>query len=241
MNLAYLQKQGRAGHLFIAHFPGWGDVPFKLPSVKRAQEYSAAFALGEATQVSGSVLLEQLFRECVVDEDLAYHEQNIPAGIVDSVGREILFLSGVSENIIEYTQNLFNTYRAQVQTMVPTMKRVVCSVFGGHSLKDADELDYQDLCEMFIQAERALLDGGVIEEPYRFGGGEQRQADFSEEAAAQQAALEGRDPSTAKSTEKDRIFKEAQRNTKLDKRIQKIREQKLQEAKKKSAAVYRRG
>lgn len=240
MNLAYLQKQGGPGHLFVAHFPGWGDVPFKLPSVKRAQEYSAALALSEPTKTSPSILLEQLFRECVVDENLAYHEQDIPAGVVDSTAREILFLSGVSEEVVQYTQNLFGTYRAQVQTMLPTMKRVICSVFGGYTIEDVDGLDFQDLTEVFIQAERALIDGGVIEEPYKFGGGEQ-QAGFAEEAAAQQAALEGRDPSTIKSPEKDRIFKEARQNTKADYKIKKIREQKIREAKKKSAAAFRRG
>jgi len=241
MNLAYLQKQGGNGHLFVAEIPGWGDVPFKLPSVRRAQEYSAALALVDKTRSSGSIILEQIFRECVVDEDLAFHRQDIPAGIVDSVAKEILLLSGVSEEIVEYTQGLFQTYRTQAQTMLPTMKRVICSVFGGYTLETVGELDYQTVCENFIQAETALIDGGVIEGPFSFGDQQGQELDFTKEGAAQQAALDGRDPSVATSPEKQRIFREAKKNTVLDKRIQQIKEQKLREAREKSAKKYRRG
>lgn len=250
MSLVYLQERGGKGHLFVTRFPGWGDVPFKLPSVKRAQQYSAALALTEDTRTPGSVILEQIFRECVVDENLAYHEHGIPAGVVDSVGRGILYLSGVSEEIVEYTENLFNTYRHQVNTMIPSMKRIVCSVFGSYTFNDVDELDYQDMCETFIQAERALLEGGVIEEPYKFGT-EQEEVGFSSEAAAQQAALEGRDPSRAMNPQKEGIFQQAERNTRMDNkarqqkktvdhRVQKLREHRIREAKQKSHAAYRR-
>jgi len=251
MSLIYLQDRGGKGHLFVSHFPGWGDVPFKLPSVKRAQQYSAALALTENTRTPGSVILEQIFGECVVDENLAYHEHDIPAGIVDSVGRGILYLSGITEDVITYTQNLFNTYRHQVNTMIPSMERTICSVFGGYTFSNVNELDYQEMCEVFIQAEKALLDGGVIEEPYKFDLGEKEGVDFSSEGAAQQAALEGKEPSKTMTPEKARIFQEAKRNTRMDKkarrqkkeidhRVQKIREEHLRKAKQKSHAAFRR-
>jgi hypothetical protein len=46
------------------------------------------------------------------------------------------------------------------------MKRVICSAFSGYTFKSLDELNYQQLVEIFANAERALLDTGIIQEPY---------------------------------------------------------------------------
>jgi hypothetical protein len=165
MNLLHLQKQKGDGHLFVVSFPGWEDVPFKLPSVRRSQQYSAMMALADNT-FSIVTLYEQIFRECVVDENLAFHREDIPAGIVESTARLILLLSGLNENAVEYTKGLYQTYRSQATMPLVFMKRVICSAFGAYTFEYLDGLDYQTICEVFVQAERLMLDGGILEEEY---------------------------------------------------------------------------
>lgn len=169
MNLLHLQKQKGDGHLFVTSFPGWEDVPFKLPSVRRLQHYSASLALAQDI-FSAHMIWEQIFRECVVDEDLAFHREDIPAGVIESIGRLILFLSGADENAVEYTQGLYEVYRPQTMIPLTFMKRTICSAFGAYTFEALDNLDYQTVCELFIQAERLMLDGGILEEEYQLLG-----------------------------------------------------------------------
>ena len=165
MRLLHLQERGK-GHLFISSFPDRGEVPFKLPSVTRARQYSAALILAE-TDADKVTFYEYIFRECVVDRDLAFDDK-IPAGIVKSVAEVILYLSGVHKDMIQYTESLFNTFRMQSNDPVLFMKRIICSVFSGYTFETLGELDYQSLAEIFINAELMMLEAGLITEPYSF-------------------------------------------------------------------------
>jgi hypothetical protein len=170
MRLLHLQEQGK-GHLFIAKFPNWGEVPFKLPSITRARQYSAALILSE-TSSDKVTFNEYLFRECVVDKELAFND-DIPAGIVESISQVILYLSGIQDNMIQYTEELFSTFRSQTGDPVLFMKRIICSVFSGYTFESLGELDYQSLTELFINAEVMMLEAGLVSEPYSFSSPEE--------------------------------------------------------------------
>lgn len=166
MRLLHLQKRGNNGHLFITSIPDWGEIPFKLPSVSRSRQYSAALVLAESN-IDKNTFYEYIFRECVVDEKLAFDE-NMPAGIVQSIAELILYLSGIHEDMVQYTENLHSTFRSQIKDPIWFMKRVICSVFSGYTFESLGELDYQDLNEIFINAEAMMLEAGLISEPYTF-------------------------------------------------------------------------
>jgi hypothetical protein len=53
--------------------------------------------------------------------------------------------------------------------MVPLvfMKRTICSVLSGYTFEQLDELDFQSIVEMFVQAEQIMLDAEIIPEPYQ--------------------------------------------------------------------------
>ena len=168
MRLLHLQEQKGSGHLFIVQLPEWGDVPFKLPSIERAQQYSAALSLVkyESDKIA---LYEYIFRECVADQDLAYSMMDIPAGVVESTAGVILFLSSITSHGIEYTEELFNTFRSNAENdPVMIMKRTVCSVFSGYTFKELDKLDYQELVEVFINAEYMMMEMGLLDQPFSF-------------------------------------------------------------------------
>lgn len=171
MRLLHLQKRGNKGHLFIADFPDWGEVPFKLPSVSRSRQYSAALMLAQSSSDRGT-FYEYIFRECVVDEKIAF-DNDIPAGIVQSIAELILYLSGIHEDTIKYTENLYDTFRSQTRDPLFFMYRVICSVFSGYTFESLGELDYQSLVEIFINAETMMLEAGLISEPYSFSSPEE--------------------------------------------------------------------
>lgn len=197
MDILLLQKQKGEGHLFVVAFPGWEEVAFKLPSLLRIQQYVVALSVVSQP----TIIFEQIFRECVVDEALAFHRENIPAGVVQSLAELVLLLSGAGDNAIEYTVGLHQTFRAQTAAPIVFMKRIICATFGGYTFSSLEELDYQALCELFVQAERIMLDSGIIEEEYqmvipRQDGG----YDFVKDAAEIKSELEGGKASPRKSS-----------------------------------------
>ena len=226
MNLLHLQKQKGDGHLFIVSFPGWEDVPFKLPSMRRAQHFSAALTLAEDT-FSVVMIWEQIFRECIIDENLAFHREDIPAGIVESIAKLIVFLSGTGENTLEYTKGLYDTYRAQAMIPLAFMKRTICSAFGAYTFKDLEELDYQTICELFVQAERLMIDGGILEEPYELlAPGEQPgQQMANADDFVSDSGLEGSGPGPSQSPAVQEAMREANMTALRDARIRAAREQ----------------
>ena len=141
MNLLQLQEQNGKGHLFIISTT-WGDIPFKLPSLRKAQQYIASLVLAQ-DEHTVLMIKEAIFRECVVDEVIAFEEADMPAGIVPSLADHILGLSGMTEDNVQYTEELFNSYREQ-DNIVSKMIRTICSIFSGYRFEDLRELDYQD-------------------------------------------------------------------------------------------------
>jgi hypothetical protein len=165
MNLLQLQEQKGSGHLFIVEIPDWGEIPFKLPSITKARQYHAGLLLS-MTEEEQVMIYEYIFRDCVVDPDIAF-DQEMPAGIPESIGKLILHLSGTTEDNIKYTGELFNTFRISVGDPVMFMKRTVCSIFSGYTFETLGELDYQSLVEIFINAEQIMLEAGLIPGPYQ--------------------------------------------------------------------------
>lgn len=145
-------------------FPDWGQVPFKLPSVHRLQQYIAAMTLSEAEVL----VKESIFRECVCDETLAFHSPDIPAGIVSSIVDLIFLLSGVTGDTIQYTSGLFDTYRLEATRNINFMKRIICSTFSGYTFDKLDTMDYQDIVQVFIEAEQILLRYQMETTPFSF-------------------------------------------------------------------------
>lgn len=166
MELLRLQKAVGDSHLYIVDVKDFGRIHFKLPSILRSHQYTAAMQLSE-TQADNALFYEYMFRECVVDEKLAFN-QEIPAGLVKSIGDLILSLSGMATDSIPYTETLFDTYRNQLSDPVTFMKKTVCTIFSGYTFESLSRLDYQTVVELFINAEQVMLETGLREEHFSF-------------------------------------------------------------------------
>ena len=157
--------------LFAIGFDGI-DIVFRLPSIKVSQQY--AFLLQSCeTMVEKIEIYEALFRFVVEDEWLVSHGGEIPAGIPETIGRLVLMLSGLGEDNVEYTEQLFELYRKQVDSTLMYMKRFICQAFPGYTFDTLDSLNYQKIVNIFIQAEKVLLDRGIIEVKHDFKTPEQ--------------------------------------------------------------------
>jgi hypothetical protein len=144
------------------------EVIFRLPSIKQASQY--ALLLDMAPKVSlKSAIYDSIFEQIVENEWQTEKNFNqLPAGISETTARLALFLSGVDVDSQDYTEELYKTYRKQLNVTADYMKRVICIVFAGYTFESLDSLNYQQLVYNFIQAEKVLLDRGIIEEEHAF-------------------------------------------------------------------------
>lgn len=142
------------------------EIVFRLPSTKQAIQFKILLEM--ASESTANIIHETIFRNCVIDEYLANKANDIPAGIPQTISNLILFLSGQGKESQNYTELLFESYRAQRDSNDMYMKRVICQVFTSYTFDMLDEINYQKLVNIFIQAEKVLLDRGIIEKEHSF-------------------------------------------------------------------------
>lgn len=142
------------------------EIVFRLPPIKKAEQYALLLRIAEdySFQV---IIYENIFTSCIEDN---YMKENpdIHAGIVETIAKLVLYLSGVGESSIDYTEELFTLFRADTSKVLLFMQRTICSTFNGYTFEMLEELNYQRLVNIFIQAEQVLLDRGIIESVHQF-------------------------------------------------------------------------
>jgi hypothetical protein len=151
------------------------EVIFRLPSVKQAYQYQKLLSLA-TDQQTVSIIYEHIFKAFVVDEFLAHKDGELPAGVPETIAKLILMFSGVDSHSIDYTEELVKLYREQADNTLIYMKRVICQIFPGYTFKSLDSETYQEVVSLFIQAEKILLERGIIEEVHKFGHPEEEKA-----------------------------------------------------------------
>jgi len=156
----------KTGDLFAVEINGI-EVVFRLPAIRDVQQYAMLLSVCSA-ESEKSEIYEALFRRVAEDSWLSKLATEIPAGIPETIGRLVIFLSGLDDRSVEYTEELFKAYRAQNDTTNVYMKRTICQVFPGYTFENLDLLNYQQLVQVFIQAEKVLLDRGIIQKEHDF-------------------------------------------------------------------------
>jgi len=153
--------------LFIVDLEGT-EVIFRLPSFKQASQYSQVLnTIGENYSLQ-CIVYEHIFQEFVIDEHLSIHNEEIHAGIPETIAKVILYLSGSDNSFQDYTTHLLDIYRSTTNSMISNMQRAVCSVFGGYKISDLEELNFQQLVKIYVEAEKFMLDSGIIQEGLKF-------------------------------------------------------------------------
>lgn len=156
-----LEAVRRDGDVFVLELEDL-QLVFRLPPLKRAMQYSHILSAAESIDLK-FIVYEYIFRDCIEDKVFS-GSQDMPAGIPETVALLVLFLSGVDENYHEYTEQLLAFNRDSVNAATTTMKRTICGVFSAYKFSDLDLLNYQELLHVFVQAEKILLEQGIISE-----------------------------------------------------------------------------
>ncbi len=157
----------QVGDLFLVEFPGEIEVFFRLPSYKQVSQYAFLLNLA-ATTGTEYLVYEHVFRQCVEDDYLANYNNDLHAGIPETITKNIFYLSGIDDNSFEYTEALLDLYREQAESIPLTIKRTICQVFASYKYEDLDKLNYQNLITLFVEAEKVLIERGIIESEFTF-------------------------------------------------------------------------
>lgn len=148
--------------LFAVPFSDGTEIVFRLPSYKRVTQYLSLLSLAGDDGVLCSAIYESIFRHVCQNKFIANDSEVLPAGIPETISKLVLFFSGVDSSSIEYTQSLLDSHRTTVNSVIVTMKRSICQAFSGYKYHELDSLNYQQLIEVFVQAEKVLKDAGII-------------------------------------------------------------------------------
>ena len=154
--------------LFAVTF-GETEIVFRLPPVRVVQQYATLLQLCE-TDSERNTIYESVFCNVVQDDWLTKNSGagQLKAGIPESLTKLIIMLSGLDDHHAEYTEELFNAYRNQSNSTLLYMQRTICLVFPGYTFDSLSEINYQKLVNIFIQAEKVLLDRGIIDSEHDF-------------------------------------------------------------------------
>lgn len=152
--------------LYIARFPDDIEIIFRLLSIKKTSQVIRAIQIIEDEALL-QYIYRYIFEECVSDDCIYKNNMHIPAGVETSIAEGILYLSGAGEDVIEYTETLLEAYRGANNNVINFMKRKICSIYNAYKFSDLDHLNYQQLVEVFVNAEQSLIDHDIIEERFR--------------------------------------------------------------------------
>jgi hypothetical protein len=166
VNLLEAVKQLDNDDLFAVSLSDDIEIVFRLPSSKWAGQIAHLLSMTDDESLQ-YIIYDYVFKHCVLDNYLTNFDEKLPAGVPASIGMTILTLSGADNNALEYTKNLMDVYRQNAKSTLAFMKRTICQTFFGYTFDLLDKLNYQQLVEIFINAEQAQLDAGIIKDRYR--------------------------------------------------------------------------
>jgi hypothetical protein len=144
------------------------EIPFRLPSIKQAQQY--AYLLSIIVEEPLRLLLfEQVFRD-LVEDDWIKESEDLPAGVPESLTNLALYFSGVSqqEGTSGYIDDIIDKNREVRDSFINFACRVICSTFHAYTFEKLEELPFDSVMKIFVQAERSLLESGKIEKEFAF-------------------------------------------------------------------------
>lgn len=163
--------------LFATDFDGI-EVVFRLPSIKVAKQYSMLLKISQKPQDEVEIY-DFIFRQVVEDDWLAKKEGQIPAGVVVSIAKLVLFLSGVDENCLEYTEHYLDVQRQEINGLLSEIKGIICCTFPGYTFESLDKLNYHQILHIFAQAEKVQLREKIIEIPYSLNPSKGQKENYS--------------------------------------------------------------
>lgn len=166
------------GPLSFIQFPDGTVVSFCCLSLK---EFKTISLLKETFNLSSKEVFDILYEYCVPDDEKPLSEDDMPAGISETIGLEIWNRSDPLRNIQERLQEKRQRYNDNI---IDTLITVVVTAFPAYKVEDLMSLPIDSLLELVVCAEKSLaLKNENYKEVEFFYPGEKRKAaiDFDAE------------------------------------------------------------
>lgn len=185
------------------------EIVFYLPSIRQARQFQTLVALSE-TEEEKSLIYEHIFMGFVRNKTIL-EDPDLQAGLVESISKMILMYSGVGTNAKQYTKEVLIAYRNNTDSVLSFVKRTICQVFSGYTISSLNDVNYPDLINIFVEAEKVLLERGIIEMPFDLMAEEEKKTKpkpFRVEDAIRMDADAQREFDTDGSSPEDRLNKQ---------------------------------
>lgn len=154
MDLLSLKK--KHDKIVVVSFMGL-DVYFRLLTWKEFKDYNKLLTLGFVSKID---LYDQVFKDCVFNDDLKNDMYSMPAGVVDSVSGLIFHMSGNplnSEDDMNSFNEMVNVCRNTIQNNIyEQYVIIICKAFPSYTPHDLDKLDWQEFLRVLLLAEAKL-------------------------------------------------------------------------------------
>jgi len=202
--------------LYLVTLPDETDVIFTLPSLKQASQYAQLLSTADGNSSLQNIIYNHIFEEYVADKYLAVHDESVAAGIPETIAKVIMYLSGADDSVFqEYTETLLEVFRGQTSNVLSTMKRTICQVFSGYKISDVENLSYQELVRVYVEAEKVLLEQGIIEEGLKFKE-QEKPKPFTIESAIRQDSKDYRQFDAPEGGPQDRLTNDPAYKAKME-------------------------
>lgn len=151
------------GSLFASIFSEDRKIPWRPLTIEEFLDVQVRFMHGAYPH---AVIEDEIFRKCVLNQVYIDNMEKLPAGTVSAVAQAILAHSGPSH--LQDIQQRLDFCRREVSSIVHDMASLITQGFPAYTLEQVYSMDYETFMLRVAQAERKLLQAGILRQPISF-------------------------------------------------------------------------
>lgn len=161
--LDILRLREQHGECFAVRLPDGQLIPWRALTVAEYVQYERLFHVGVYPRAR---LENEIFEKCVLDRTLVDEIGTIRAGVVTAVADAVMAHSGPTS--LENLNELLNFSRHQASQVVHDLTGMICTAFPAYTPEDLEKLDYMTFMLRVAQAEKKLIQSGLLQQPLSF-------------------------------------------------------------------------
>jgi len=161
--LDILRLREQHGECFASRLPDGQLIPWRALTVAEYVEYERLLQSGVYPRAR---LENEIFEKCVLDRTLVDEIGKVRAGVVTAVADAIFAHSGPQS--VEDLNMLLNISRHKASQVVHDLTTMICTAFPSYTPEVLENLDYVTFMLRVAQAEKRLIQSGLLQEPLSF-------------------------------------------------------------------------
>ncbi|MHA2063331.1 MAG: hypothetical protein ACXABY_03000 [Candidatus Thorarchaeota archaeon] len=148
------------GSVYATVLPDGQTIPWKPLPIGEYLQYEQ---LLEGQVYPRAILEDEIFKKCVLNQVLVSDIDKLRAGVVAAVVAGIMAHSGPPTP--GHLQQMMDLSREAASSVLHELTALTCQAFPAYKPEDLYSLDYETFMLRAAQAERKLLNTGIIHEP----------------------------------------------------------------------------